>query len=474
MSITSPSIGSPGGTRSRPDHDHCAPRSDEQTASGLLQLLLESIQAPDLSSAAQTLSRCLPSQLARCRMAIGLVRRNGTCSLQAVSTRNDLDHRSERVRAIESALDETVLAASPLAYPWQQTRAMPAKTLEHLAQLVGCEWMVSHPLRDGAGFVVGAMLVWGDGELEQSLATAWLSRAEPMVAGALEVSRKAHQSAWARLTEQLRSRFCDSSKRRMYAWTVAGFLALMAVPLPHKIHCSCVLEPVTRRYVAAPFEATLVQTLVEPGDVVTQGQPLVELDGREILWQIASLEAAYEKAQKSRDSALAERRTSESQLARLEMEQLEHQLALLRDRQEHLTIHAPFDGVVISGDLQRVEGAPVTTGQTLMEIAPLDNVLVEVAVPEQSVTYAQEEAVTSVTLEAFPGQHWTGTIQNIHPRAEIRGAEQVFVAELELANRQAALRPGMQGQARVSAGWVPTGWILFHQPYVALTQWLGW
>ena len=130
--------------------------------------------------------------------------------------------------------------------------------------------------------------------------------------------------------------------------------------------------------------------------------------------------------------------------------------------------------MIVSGDLERVEGAPVTTGQTLLEVAPLDKVVVEVAIPERSVAYVREQAQATIQLDAFAGQSWSGPLRTIHPRAEVRDSEQVFVGELELINPSGTLRPGMRGEVKVDAGWAPTGWILFHRPYRVVTRWLGW
>ena len=62
----------------------------------------------------------------------------------------------------------------------------------------------------------------------------------------------------------------------------------------------------------------------------------------------------------------------------------------------------------------------------------------------------------------------------IHPRAELRDDENVFVAEVQLANADGSLRPGMRGTARVESERRPLGWILLRRPVGALIAWLGW
>lgn len=459
--------------RPRIDGPMARPGSSQQ-ATAELHLVLSILNARNIEAAARVVVEHLPDSMQGCRSAVGLVGRDAMCRLLAVTDRPQIDRRSERVRTIEAALDEATIAAEPPGFPNIESSMAPAKTHERLAQVIGAGWIVSHPLQNGRNEIVGAWLVWGDGAEARAEATRWLRVAQRSIATALETAAKAGQGPIARAVGLLREKMSVAGAARRWRLAVVAATALLCAPAPFRIDCEAVLEPVSRRYVAAPFDATLARTLVEPGDIVGQGQLLVELDGREIRWELATLEAAFEKAQKARDVALAEREASDAQLARLEMEQLEHQMALLRDRQQHLRICSPLDGVVISGDLQRVEGAPLTKGQSLLEIAPLDRVVVEAAIPEQEVTHVADEAATKVRLDAFPGQDFAGELATIHPRGEIRKDEQVFIAELELENPDGGLRPGMSGTASVSAGWAPAGWILFRKPFYAVRGWLGW
>ena len=42
---------------------------------------------------------------------------------------------------------------------------------------------------------------------------------------------------------------------------------MMLVPVRYKVWCSCQVQPVVRRFVAAPYDGKLEKTFVEPGDV---------------------------------------------------------------------------------------------------------------------------------------------------------------------------------------------------------------
>jgi len=147
---------------------------------------------------------------------------------------------------------------------------------------------------------------------------------------------------------------------------------------------------------------------------------------------------------------------------------------LLEQRTQNLEIRSPIAGVIVAGDLKDTEGVPLETGQSLFEVAPLDCMVIEVSIPEADVWHVQPDMSLRLRLDALPSETVDATILRIHPRAELRNHENVFVAEAELDNTDRRLRPGMRGDAKVSTGQHFLGWNLFHKPVAYVTGWLGW
>ena len=79
-----------------------------------------------------------------------------------------------------------------------------------------------------------------------------------------------------------------------------------------------------------------------------------------------------------------------------------------------------------------------------------------------------------VKLTSYPNRNWTGKVERIHPRSEIRESESVFIAEVLLDNEDDVLQPGMHGEARIIANRRAWGWILFHRAWDAVRMKLGW
>ena len=61
--------------------------------------------------------------------------------------------------------------------------------------------------------------------------------------------------------------------------------------------------------------------------------------------------------------------------------------------------------MVLSGDLKRVEGMPVTIGQNLFEIAPLDEMVFEIAVPERDYAHVNIGRPLTIVLDTYPDKN---------------------------------------------------------------------
>jgi multidrug efflux pump subunit AcrA (membrane-fusion protein) len=379
------------------------------------------------------------------------------------------------VRWLQAALQEAI-ARDQLAQwpPRDECSRFGLKALEQYAARADVPAVLASPLRDAAGVVRGAWLIAGDiesvtGEEAQSL----LSNSGPHVASALRLLMRA-RPGW--IGELLLSITGMLRLRRGRAILAAALvmMAAMFIPVPHRIRCSCQLEPVTRRFVAAPFDGLLRETCVRPGDLVTQNQLLARMDESEVRWELAAVQADRFRASKELAGQVATHQPGEAEVTRHEVQRLQFREQLLQSRDQNLAVRSPVDGVIVSGDLQDAEGMPLKVGELLFEVAPLGELDVELSVAEDDLPYIRDGMPVRVTLDAFPMRTFESKIERIHPRAEIRDGENVFVAQVRLSNPQRTLHPGMRGYARVLAGKAALGWILFRRPLAASWEWLGW
>lgn len=262
---------------------------------------------------------------------------------------------------------------------------------------------------------------------------------------------------------------------RLFAVPIAAALALLLfLPVTDCAPAECSIEPSSKRFVVSPQDGLLAKSLVEPGATVTKGQELALLDRNALELEIAAQQAVFQQAQLRRDSALARHEGGQAGVFTLEARQAEENLALLELRLDQLTIRSPIDGVVLRGDLKRTLGAPVTKGQVLYEVAPLDEMIAEVSIPEEEIHRIAVGMPVTVRLDAFSGTLFRGTLDRVHPRAELRDEASVFIAEMKLDAHDAAVRPGMRGRASISTTKSAFIWTWIRRPVTRLLRRMGW
>ena len=413
------------------------------------------------------------------------------CRLAVSSEVANSDRFSDATRITEAAFQESIARSTASIWPTGDSNNRHALLAhQQFADKVSADSVVGCPLRTATGANVGAILVTfgavpgtdypraAEVPPEQQVIRAgntlgFLRAGERSIANALNVQSRSFNSLTRLIRTALRNTLTVKLARTAGIVT-AVVTAILLIPMDYRVKCELQLQPVSRRFVAAPFSAPLKKCFVEPGDIVHENELLARLDGRELKWKLAEIRADVGKARKEYNTHLSDQEFGLAAIARHELERLENRAALLAAREENLEIRSPMAGVVVAGDLRDTEGVPLETGQTLFEVAPLNRMIVEIEIPEEDVRHVSSNMELTFHLNAMPGDIFQTQVLRIHPCAELRNHENVFVAEAELDNSSKTFRPGMKGLAKVSTGTRPIGWNLFHKPVAHLTGWLGW
>jgi multidrug efflux pump subunit AcrA (membrane-fusion protein) len=246
------------------------------------------------------------------------------------------------------------------------------------------------------------------------------------------------------------------------------------LPVRYVVPANIELQAEQRRFVAVPFDGPLRSSTVRPGDLVNEGDLLAEIDPRELEYELSGVNAELEKALQEKKAKMVERNVAGSQMAELDSQRLRSEADLLMLRRQNLEIRSPITGVIVRGDLERSWGMPMMRGDTLFEVAPLEVMQVEIAIPEREIRHVRTGMTVDFSVDALPDRALQGTLLWIHPRAELIENENVFIARMELVNPDLLYRPGMHGRARIRSDRHPLIWNYFHKPYYALRHSLGW
>ena len=124
--------------------------------------------------------------------------------------------------------------------------------------------------------------------------------------------------------------------------------------------------------------------------------------------------------------------------------------------------------MVVRGDLSQSLGAPVAKGDVLYEIAPVDGYRIILEVDERDIAYVSRGRRGALALAALPGAALALEVQRITPVSTAEGGRNYFRVEASLDQPHDALRPGMEGVARVDVGRRQLLWIWTH----GLVDWL--
>jgi hypothetical protein len=457
---------------------------EKRSSDDRLQIYLLLAQSQSLGHAARVLVNSIRRLTAAQQVSLVI---DG--DLIAVSDLDFVDHRSESTLTLKNACASSLEAGKRVDFQSSSEATDPfqlaLQAYCHAHRIDACVSIpLSAPTESDQTRMLGvdlpvsghraSILIAGNSDLVSSESS--LNSLEELVkqlAPPFGVTLRAHRTI-AKIGRDWLSTMIRHRWRKIVCATAIGIACILALPMPYRIHCRCEVQPVSKRFIVAPFEGVLEKSLVKNGDVVVQDQLLAQMDGRQLRIELAGLQAELVGARKKFDSELAAGNIAQSQIAKSEAERLKAKINLLIKRTESLEIRSPIDGVVVIGDLEKAQGASLRIGQALFEIAPLDQMYFEVAIPETEIKYAQPQMPVAMKLNAFPYQTWNAEIQLIHPSAEVIDNQNVFVAQALIENEDGSLRPGMKGKAKIKSGWAPLGWSLFHRPWETVRYWTVW
>jgi multidrug resistance efflux pump len=185
--------------------------------------------------------------------------------------------------------------------------------------------------------------------------------------------------------------------------------------------------------------------------VVKKGETLARLDDRDLQLERARLTALNEQLGKQYLEAMAGRERAKTVIVSAQADQAKAQLALVDEQLARIALVAPFDAIVVSGDLSQSYGAPLERGQVLFELAPLDAYRVALQVDEHDVAFVKPGQRGEMVLASMPGERFGFQVRTVTPVNTSKDGKNFFRVEAQFdASAGARLRPGMEGVAKVS------------------------
>lgn len=408
-----------------------------------------------------------------CRQVqLGIVRKNSV-RLLAVSHAADFVEHAQQMQLATQAMHEAFDQRSALHWPPRDGDAAAVNAAHHrYAKACGAQAVYSLPLTDGAN-LVGVVTLERDWAFDAAEG-ALLSALSAALAPWFELRRHADQGAAARLVRTSR-RWLGLATDASYPAVKLGLgvavlvLLLLALwPATLRIPAQAVVEGAVQRAIVAPFDGFLREAPARAGDTVKPGQVLAVLDDKDLRLEKLRWEAELEVALRKEREAMAAGHRVNQRLAAAQGNQARANLDLVLSKLDRVNVTAPFEAVVVKGDLTQQLGSPLEQGKVLFEVAPLDAWRVILKVDERDVGHIHAGSRGELRLSSLPGTTWPFTVKKVMPISVTEDGRNLFRVEAALGDRAPILSPNMEGVGKIDAGPSNLLWI-WSRP---LVEWL--
>jgi RND family efflux transporter MFP subunit len=244
-----------------------------------------------------------------------------------------------------------------------------------------------------------------------------------------------------------------------------------------RIGGTAVVAPESVITLAAPVEGTIARVFAREGQQVRAGEVLGTMDDWSWRNQLTAAQAKYELAMQTMQGDLA-RHSAQAGEDRTQADYLQAEMERARLRIANAQLRSPIDGIVMTPNLQNAAGEHLDAGATFAQVLNLTSARINIAVDQADANLVRAGQEAAIKLDSYPAQTFRGQVFSISPQAQAAGDSRVFYAHVLLPNGNAALRTGMDGRAKISAGYRPAGFVLLRAPAMWIWQklwdWIGW
>jgi len=178
------------------------------------------------------------------------------------------------------------------------------------------------------------------------------------------------------------------------------------------------LEPRAESQVVAKTSGVALEVLVEVGQTVRAGQPLVRLDAdrarlqaAQSLAQLRKLEANYARARQLEAQQMVSANDLDQLRFDLENARAANRLANLE--LSYTTVVAPISGVIASRDIKA--GNFVQINSPIFRIVDASHLEATLNVPERELAKLKPGQAVELTADALPGKRFAGVVDRVSP-----------------------------------------------------------
>ncbi|MGD9952581.1 MAG: HlyD family efflux transporter periplasmic adaptor subunit [Burkholderiales bacterium] len=422
-----------------------------------LDFIATLLEQSGLRESASAFTTELAARLGCDRVTLGLLH-GQRVKLCAVSHSPQFEERTNLMRAVERAMEEAADQAEAVVFPPEdESHPVVAKAHEALVLESGAGGAATFPLVHEER-VVGVLTLERPAGLRFDLPTLEVCAAVASAAGPIVELKRGNEASLpshaGRSAKALWDKFAGPGHP---GWKLGG-LALAAVAAflalatgDFRVSANATVEGAVQRALAAPMGGFVLEAPLRAGDTVRAGQTVARLDDRDLRLERVKLLSQRDQFVRQYREAMGKRERAQAQIVSAQIAQSEAQLELVQEQLSRTALVAPFDGVLVSGDLTQSLGAPVERGQVLFEVAPLRDFRLVLMVDERDIAHVAVGQRGELTAASMPGERFGFVVRRVTPVNAAREGRNVFrvEAEVDADAGRARLRPGMEGVGKI-------------------------
>ncbi len=420
------------------------------------------------------------------RVSLGWVKgarggRGAKCKLMALSHTEEFDRRQELSTQIVAVMEESADQDEVVQYdPKGNSTANITREAQRLSIMEGNKRVTSMPLRN-MGEVIGVVtLEFPETRPSTPQETTSIAVATELLAPQLYDRHEADRWLVMRAGSSLKK---GAGKvvgpqymlAKLITVAVIGLLAFLTFYTPmYQVKAPFTLVPAMQRELSAPISGTILEVLVEPGDRVESGTPLLRFDTSDLRTQLDEAIKQREVARREALAAEGENKVAEGLIAQKRMEAAQASIVFFESQIAKATITSPIDGVVLQGNLEDRIGDTVQAGENLFVIGDPATLFAELRVPEKDIQEISLASVGELATSTRPGDKYPIAVMRITPMGQAVEGKNVFAVRAELDKPVEGGFPGVQGTARIDVEERPliVQWTRPLIDWVRLQRWL--
>jgi RND family efflux transporter MFP subunit len=455
-------------------------RKVAQAAAGL-DLVAVAGEHRRLRASAMAVANELAGRLSCDRVSIGVVtRRRDGVRLKALSHSATFQRRTQAGDAIENAMEEALDQNASVVFPAvASTKRRIAVAHKDLARLAGGGAIVSVVLPSRQRSIGVITLERHRDQPFDEDAVTLCEAVAALVGPLIDLQNDGERWIAGRAVDAVGSGVQALVGPRRWALKLAaiaviGLAAFFALATGQfTVSAKSVTEGIVQRAAVAPFDGFVQSAPSRAGDKVRAGDVLAALDDKDLVLDAVKARSEREKLTQKYREALAKHDRPDMASLSAQIRQAEAQLTLAQDKLAKTRITAPFDGLVVSGDLSQSLGSPVEKGKVLFEIAPLDEFRINVQVDERDIQHVAVGQKGWLALSGLPAHPLPFAVTKVTPIATAEEGRNYFRVEARLEEKGMPLRPGMEGVGKIAIDRRSLAWIWTHSliDWLWLTAW---